>query len=208
MADRLQGFYAIIDPYSDPTRSYESIGMAFVDASCRIIQLRVKDRSLEQARRITESVRAIIPRDRLFILNDYVDLAIEVGADGVHIGQEDMPPAEARKRIGPDRVLGWSTHNLAQVRAAESQPVDYIGFGPIYSTRSKPNPDPETGAALLREAVRLSSKPIVAIGGITLENLQPVLDAGPAMVASIAGVISPGVDLSSRAREWRDRLGE
>ncbi|MBI2891293.1 MAG: thiamine phosphate synthase [Nitrospirae bacterium] len=198
----LRGFYAIVDNYPDPSLSHEAIASAFVAAGCRILQLRLKNRPSEEVTAAARTLRALIPRDRVFIVNDSVQAALAAEADGVHLGQDDLPVEEARRILGPRRLIGLSTHNLDQVRRANDRPVDYIGFGPIFPTRSKPNPDPPTGADTLREAVALSAHPIVALGGITMENLEAVLQAGPAMVASIAGVVGPGLDPATEAARW------
>lgn len=203
--DLLRGFYAIIDPYPDPRLTYHEIARALVDAGCGIIQLRAKGRPRQGVRSLALDMRKLIPPDRLYIVNDDPDIAVECGADGVHVGQDDADPAEARRVVGPDRIVGLSTHTLDQVRAAARMDVDYIGFGPVFPTRSKLHPDPVTGVDTLGLAVTASRVPIVAIGGITLDNLESVMRMRPAMVCSIAGPIGPG-DLIERARVWVDRF--
>ncbi|MBI2059936.1 MAG: thiamine phosphate synthase [Nitrospirae bacterium] len=200
----LRGFYAIIDPYPDPSLSFREIAEAYVRAGCPIIQLRMKGLEEHDARKIAQEIRPLIPRDRLFIINDFVEIARDVGAEGVHVGQDDLPPAEAREILGPKAVIGLSTHNLRQARMALGDPVDYIGFGPVFATRSKPNPDPVTGVEALREAVGTVRLPVVALGGITFQSLDSVLAARPAMVCSIAGAIEGG-KVESNARLWLER---
>jgi thiamine-phosphate pyrophosphorylase len=135
------------------------------------------------------------------IVNDRPDIAAMVGAGGVHVGQDDLAPADARKICGSGRWLGVSTHNLEQVRAAAHAPVDYIALGPIFPTATKKKPDPVVGASLIREARKLTTKPIVAIGGITLERAPEVYAAGANAVAVIRDLLDAR-DPAARAREF------
>ena len=139
------------------------------------------------------------------IINDRVDIAIAVGADGVHLGQDDLPPERARELVGAGRIVGYSTHNLEQALAADSTPVDYIAVGPVFRTRTKANPDPVVGPELIRELKARLTKPLVAIGGITLDTAPAVIAAGADSVAVIADLYATG-DLAARTREFRRRL--
>ena len=130
------------------------------------------------------------------ILNDYPALAVDAGFDGVHVGQLDMAPEEARAVIGADRILGVSTHNPEQLAAAELTSADYLAIGPVFATSSKQNPDPVVGIDGIRSARKLTKKPLVAIGGITLENCEAVIDAGADSVAVISSLFA---DASGRA---------
>lgn len=123
------------------------------------------------------------------IVNDRPDIAALAGAAGVHVGQEDLHPTQARAVVGEDMWIGASTHNLEQVRAAAASSADYIAIGPIFATTSKANPDPVVGLELIREARRLTKKPIVAIGGITLERAASIVEAGADSVAVIRDVL-------------------
>ena len=125
------------------------------------------------------------PRTRI-IINDRLELALSLEADGVHLGQDDASPASARVLLGPEKVIGFSTHTLAQLAKAQSLPVQYLGFGPVFSTASKDNPDPEVGLSLLQQAVSLSGIPLVAIGGINTKNAAQVYATGAASVAVIS----------------------
>jgi len=132
-----------------------------------------------------------------------------VGA-GLHLGQEDLPPLLARKVIGPNAVIGFSTHNAAQLRAAESEPVDYVAAGPVYGTATKENPDPVLGVAGLGELRGLTRRPLVAIGGITRENAWDVLRAGADSLAVIGDLMPEKLtraSLRKRMDEWRMLLG-
>lgn len=136
------------------------------------------------------------------IMNDHPELAVRAEFDGVHVGQTDVSPAEARRMVGPDRMVGVSTHSRAQMEAADKMPVDYIAFGPVFATASKLNPDPVVGLDGVREARSLTSKPLVAIGGITLENARAVLDAGADSVAVISAMFGADKDPAKIARNF------
>lgn len=123
-----------------------------------------------------------------FIINDEVDIALAVDADGVHIGQEDLPPERVRQLIGADKILGLSTHNLEQACAVNNNLVDYIGMGPVYPTRSKQKPDPVLGLSGLADIIRAKSLPGVAIGGINAENVEAVRALHPDGIAVISAI--------------------
>jgi thiamine-phosphate pyrophosphorylase len=132
------------------------------------------------------------------IINDRVDICLAVDADGVHLGQEDLSPAAAHRifgqvKDGKTRVIGFSTHNLAQVIAADALPIDYIAIGPVFATGSKANPDPVVGLHGVKQVRRVTKKPLVAIGGITRQNCSQVKDSGADSVAVISDLLeSPG----------------
>ncbi|MFP5260758.1 MAG: thiamine phosphate synthase [Blastocatellia bacterium] len=135
------------------------------------------------------------------IINDRVDIAAAVGADGVHLGQDDLPPEKARALLGADRIVGFSTHTLEQALAANSAPVDYVAIGPAFRTVTKERPDPVVGLAAISEIRQGVSKPLVAIGGITLELARSVIEAGADSVAVISDLYSAG-DVAARARMY------
>jgi len=121
-----------------------------------------------------------------FIVNDRADLALMLDA-GVHLGQDDLSPGDARNVVGADRVVGFSTHNETQIRAATDEPVDYVALGPIFATGSKANPDPVLGVEELRRLRGLTNRPLVAIGGIRQESFASVWSAGADSIALISG---------------------
>ncbi|RMD58822.1 MAG: thiamine phosphate synthase, partial [Nitrospirae bacterium] len=125
----------------------------------------------------------------IFIVNDYVELAKAVGANGVHLGQDDMPLKEARAILGKSKIIGISTHTFQEALKAEAEGADYIGFGPIYTTKTKDAGDPK-GCMALRELKSLLNIPIVAIGGININNLREVVATGVDAVASISALLS------------------
>lgn len=155
-----------------------------------IVQLRDKQTSSREILRVARELRRILPNEVRLIINDRSDLAVAAGADGVHLGQDDLPPEAARKIIGPSRVLGVSTHNPQQVEFAHQTSADYIAIGPVFATISKDNPDPLIGLEGVRHARSLTDKPLVAIGGITLQNCRSVIEAGADCVAVIGAILS------------------
>jgi thiamine-phosphate pyrophosphorylase len=141
-------------------------------------------------RRMLEDARALRPLKAQLIMNDRADLCLAANFDGVHVGQDDLWPAAVRSIIGDKLILGVSTHNPEQVRAADVTIADYIAVGPVFETGSKLNPDPVIGLEGVRRARSLTSKPIVAIGGITRQNCRSVLEAGADSVAVISDLLA------------------
>ena len=141
----------------------------------------------------------------VFIVNDRADVARAVDADGVHVGQDDLPVESARALVGPGKLIGYSTHVLEQVREADRSTADYIAFGPIFPTASKENPDAVVGLEGLAEARKATRKPLVAIGGITLENARAVIEAGADSVAVIRGLLG-AADITQRAKDFLKEL--
>jgi len=143
----------------------------------------------------------------MFIVNDRADFARLLNA-GLHVGQDDLSPADGRKVLGPEAKVGFSTHNTEQLTAAAGERVDYLAFGPIFSTVSKDKPDRTVGLKQLCEARSATTKPLVAIGGITLDRAREVLDQGADSVAVIAGLLPDKLDQSSlrqRMEAWLQR---
>lgn len=154
-----------------------------------IAQYRHKGRFTRQRFEEAKDVCAILHRaGTLVVINDRADIAMVLRADGVHVGQDDLPPSEVRSLIGETMLLGYSTHNSAQLKHAECQLADYVAIGPVFATGSKLNPDPTVGLAGVAEARELTQKPLVAIGGITLCNAADVLASGADSVATISGL--------------------
>lgn len=167
-----------------------------------IVQLRAKDTPDDELLEVASDFRRLCSRhDALFIVNDSAGLAARVGADGVHVGQDDMSVEEARTIVGPGRIVGLSTHSPEQITAARA---DYIGVGPVYETPTKPGRE-GVGLELVREAVRSSPVPWFAIGGIDSSNVHHVLSAGAERIA-VARAIANATDPQTAARELRDCL--
>ena len=179
-----------------------------MDAGVRLLQYRNKGATsrqlLENARRLSAE---LIPRGATFIVNDRSDVAALAGASGVHVGQEDLSVEEARAVVGRDRLVGVSTHNRAQFEQAAGSSADYIAVGPIFSTSSKASADPVVGTEFVREVRPLTDKPIVAIGGITLERAREVVRAGADSLAVIGDILR-APDPGQRARQFSKILQE
>ncbi len=167
-----------------------------------LIQLREKHKP---AREFYEQAKAAVavaaPWSVQLLINDRVDIALAVGAHGVHLGQDDMPPDAARKLLGPHAVIGYSTHNIEQAIAATKLPIDYLAIGPIFATTTKSDTAPIIGLDGLR-AVRQESGtfPLVAIGGITPENAREVIQAGADSVAVISALLSNSTAITKATR--------
>ena len=180
------GLYLVI---TNPAVGYAKCAEAAVRAGVKIVQLRMKHASREDILREAREMRRVTrSTGTLFIVNDDPSIAAESEADGVHVGQGDMPPAEVRSKFPQLRVVGLSTHNLDQVRASLGQPIDYIGVGPVYATPTKEIPDPTLGPELAGRMIAASRVPAVAIGGIDAETLPAVLAAGARNFAVVRAV--------------------
>lgn len=158
------------------------------DAGVRVLQLRMKDAPAALMLAVLDEVRLHRPPGTLLIVNDRLDVALAGGADGVHLGQDDLPLRAARRCCPQGFLIGVSTHNEAQAAAALAEGADYLGFGPIFATASKRNPDPVVGVERLRAVCASTRVPVVAIGGVTLERVPELVAAGAHAVAIIAAV--------------------
>lgn len=202
-AEVIRGFYAILD------RDDEALARALVEGGgARVLQVRIKPRgapavtATELVRIATMARRVCAAAGAALVVNDRVDVALAVGADGVHLGQTDLPLAEARAIAGERLWIGISTHDLEQVRAALAGGADYLGYGPVFPTETKVNPDPVQGIDKLRAATalaRASGTPVVAIGGITPERAAAVYAAGAAAACAI-GAVNAAADVAAAAR--------
>ena len=176
------------------------------DAGVRLLQYRNKSaparQYLESSRKLAE---LLLPQGVSFFVNDRPDVAFLAGATGVHVGQDDLDVDQVRQVVGHDKLVGVSTHNLEQFERAAASSADYIAVGPVFNTSSKVNPEPVVGLELLRKVRRLTSKPIVAIGGITLDLAASVIEAGADSVAVISGILG-AADPAQRAREYIETL--
>jgi thiamine-phosphate pyrophosphorylase len=175
------------------------------DAGVRWVQYRDKQASDADVVERMRELRSIFPAgEAVLLLNDRVHLCTQVGADGVHIGQEDMLPAEARRILGPHHLLGVSTHNSTQLSSAiATGAADYLAIGPVYATGSKENPDPVVGLEGVKAARELTRLPLVAIGGITAENGRAVIEAGADAIAVISNLLPRGeCDMAQRVRDF------
>jgi thiamine-phosphate pyrophosphorylase len=183
---------------------------AYLAGGARFIQIRSKHAGSREFLDMCEDlVGRARPTDALVIVNDRVDIAKLAGAGGVHLGQDDLDPASARRLLGVDGVIGVSTHSSGQVRAATTAAVDYVAVGPIFSTSTKDTGYRAVGSAFITEAAEIlrnaGSKPIVAIGGITLERAPDLIRAGATSVAVISDLLSTG-NPEARVRDFLRRL--
>ncbi|RJQ21487.1 MAG: thiamine phosphate synthase [Nitrospiraceae bacterium] len=173
--------------------SHIQIARRAIAAGLRVIQLREKHMSKNELYNEALAIRILTGKYKAtFIINDYIDIALAVNADGVHLGQEDMPVEEARKIMGK-KIIGVSTHSLRQAVRAEQAGADYIGFGPMFATSTKDAGRPK-GLGRLKEVRRHIKIPIVAIGGITQENFLPVLETGADAVAVMSAVLKGDIE--------------
>jgi len=196
----IRGFYAVLD------RDDEALARALLASGARVLQVRIKPKQRRadaaeivkvgrMARRLCDELGAAL------VINDRFDIALAVGADGVHLGQRDLPIEVVRPLVGDRLSIGVSTHDLAQVRAACAAGADYLGFGPVFATTTKEDADPVQGLAGLRAAVAAAGgRPVVAIGGITPEHAAAVYAAGAAAICAI-GAVNDAPDVRATARQ-------
>jgi thiamine-phosphate pyrophosphorylase len=182
-----------VDVHAASKAGWEPLDLArsFLDGGARVLQLRVKDLSsgafLELADALVAMARGY---EAVVIVNDRVDVARLSRADGVHVGQDDLPPAAAREQLGLSAVVGFSTHTMAQVEAALREPISYVAVGPVFGTSTKDTGYSAVGLELVSSAARLAgSMPLVAIGGVTLANARSAIDAGASSVAVISDLL-------------------
>lgn len=182
--------YAITDAPHARGRSTEEVAAAMLAAGIRIIQYREKDKAPRTKLTECRALRALTRQaGALFIVNDHPDLALLTEADGVHVGQQDYPPGEVRRLVGPELLIGVSTHAPAEaLRAQQDAAVDYIGVGPLFATRTKRDVCAAVGLEYLDFVVRNIELPFVAIGGIKLHNIRQVVERGARTVAAVTEI--------------------
>ena len=183
------------------------LARAFLDGGAMLIQLRAKQLSSAAFLELADgAVRIARAYHANIIVNDRADIALMSGAAGVHVGQDDLPPSAARRLMGEAAVVGLSTHSVAQVERALREPISYVAVGPVFGTRSKDTGYAAVGLELVGNAARLAGElPIVAIGGITLENARSVIEAGATSVAVISDLLV-GNDPRSRTQAFVQAL--
>lgn len=197
--DAISGFYAVLD------RDDEALARALLASGARVLQVRIKPERPATAGQLVRAGRmarrVCTEHGAALVMNDRIDVALAVGADGVHLGQTDLPLAVARSIAG--RLwIGISTHDLDQVHAARAAGADYIGYGPVFATSTKRNPDAVQGVAALREAVAAAGEmPVVAIGGITAGHVPELYGAGVAAICAI-GAVTGAADVTAAARAF------
>ncbi len=198
----IAGFYGVLD------RDDPGLARALLAGGAKVVQLRLKGAAAADVIRIGGWLKALcLEHGAALVINDRVDLALAVGAHGVHLGQTDLPLAEARALVGDRMWIGISTHDLDQVSAAVRGGADYLGYGPVFATTTKAAPDPVQGLDALAAAVRTADEvPIVAIGGITPDLVASVYATGCAAVCAI-GAVNDAADPASAARACGPAVG-
>jgi thiamine-phosphate pyrophosphorylase len=202
----LAGLYVILDPSVRPDRPLVEVLEAAAAGGVRLFQYRNKTASMKDA--FTEAGtlrRRARDLDVLFLVNDRCDLALAIDADGVHLGQTDLPYANARQLLGPQKCIGVSTHTATQVEEADCLQPDYIGFGPIFTPASKADHDPVVGIEGLRHIRALTSLPVFAIGGIQSTHVRTLLDAGANGIAVLSAVCG-APDIAAAAMKFTGQM--
>ena len=207
MANRLAlpPLYVILDAALLPSDPIQ-LTIRMLDAGARLFQYRNKTSSSRELLEASQSVwYAVRQYGGRFIVNDRADVARLAGASGVHLGQDDLDVPGARMIVGAESIIGFSTHNAQQFQAAAEGDADYLAVGPVFATDSKANPDPVVGVDFIRKVRKLTSKPIVAIGGITLERARQAIDAGADSVAVISDILKAR-NPAERVRQYLEIL--
>jgi thiamine-phosphate pyrophosphorylase len=205
----LTGIYALTDDALSCGRPVVDVVDLLLQSGIRVIQYREKDKSAGRMLADCRRIRAMT-RDAgcVFLVNDHVDIAMLCAADGVHIGQDDLPLPEVRSLLGPDKIIGLSTHSPEQARAAVAAGADYIGVGPLYATKTKKDVCEPVGLAYLDHVVRAYPElPFTAIGGIKRHNLADVVRHGARCVSIVSDIVS-APDIPARVAELRRIMEE
>jgi thiamine-phosphate pyrophosphorylase len=195
--------YVITESSISKGRGNEFIVREAIAGGAEIIQLREKNWGKDKVKEEAVKLLKICKENNvLFIVNDYVDIALEIGADGIHLGQSDIPIEKAREICGDKLIIGLSTHSVEQAIDADQEDVDYITIGPIYKTRAK---DFTAGVEIIKPVVDNVDKPVIAIGGINKENIDEVLKQGVKSIAVISAVVSAD-DARKAAEELVEKI--
>lgn len=203
----IKGLYAIADAGFDPYRSLPKLAAKYLSGGCRLLQLRIKtndarsslwnDEAFEAAKEILKLKKSF---DFTFIVNDYVDVAAELKADGIHVGANDMPVGEIRDHVGDRLIIGYSSHSYEEAVAAEKAGADYVALGAIYPTATKGYGHPVVGIETLKRVTATLKVPVVAIGGINRCNYSEVFEAGASAAAMITALT--GADDVIEGTRW------
>jgi thiamine-phosphate pyrophosphorylase len=196
----MKGYYFITDTGLSRQGNISDVKKALA-AKVRIVQYRAKEVSTRMMLAEAAALKKLC-QDAIFLVNDRVDVALAVGADGVHLGQEDLPFDAARKLLGPDKIIGITVSTLEEALTAARQGADYLGVSPIFFTRTKSDAGLPTGLSLLREIRNAVSLPLAAIGGITLDNAAEIIAAGADMICAISEVVTHA-DVCARVEKFQ-----
>jgi thiamine-phosphate pyrophosphorylase len=197
--------YGILDLGYVPAEKLKAYSEQLAEGRVDILQLRAKNLEKKKIADLAREIQSsLVEKEILFIINDYPDIALEIEADGVHLGQEDMPIEQARKYLGEEFLIGKSTHTLSQALTASQEPVDYIAFGPIFKTPTKPDylPVGIESIAAVKERIK---KPVFFIGGINKENISLVLSAGADRIVMVSALLG-AKDIPEFCRQMRNLL--
>ena len=207
----LPRLYAIVDVscFAMPLRTTAAIvdyARDLASGGATLIQYRNKIGTTREMLDDVRELRRALAGNVILMVNDRADVCIAAELQGVHVGQDDLSPEDARRVVGANRVVGASTHTDDQVRAADSTGADYIAIGPAFATGTKIDTEPVVGLEGIRRARALTAKPLVAIGGITRANARSVLDAGADSIAVISALLAPGESVEQVARDFLELL--
>lgn len=199
--------YLILDNPACGFKNLKKILVKAIEGGVDIIQLRDKKSPAKSLIRSALILKKIARKHHIpFIINDRLDVAIAVDADGIHLGQDDMPVRLARKLLGNDKIIGLSTHSIKEIKAAQKEPIDYLGFGPVFKTATKPALKPK-GIGMLENALKVSKLPIFAIGGIEEKTLSVIISRNiPITRAAACRPICLAHDPKTAARKLKNRL--
>jgi thiamine-phosphate pyrophosphorylase len=197
----VRGYYFITDSKLSLAGNFNDVSMA-VACGVRVVQYRNKNAKTREMYEEAVRLREIC-RDTLFLINDRVDIALAVNADGVHLGQSDMPCGAARKLLGEEKIIGITVHNLAEAVQAESIGADYLGVSPIFQTATKPDAGKPAGISLIEEIRAIVKIPLIAIGGIDHANAMDVIRAGADGLCAISSVVAKE-DVKAEIKKFQD----
>lgn len=195
-------FYLVTDPGLSTHGSLSDVRKA-IEAGCRIVQYREKSMGTKEMVEEATLLKEICGEKAIFIINDRIDIALAVDADGVHIGQDDMPIGIARQLLGDGKIIGLSVHDVREALDAEMAGADYVGLGPIFDTSTKKDAGEGIGIEVIREVKQRLKIPVVAIGGINKDNGSKVVRAGADSLVSISAVLCSD-DVERETREFID----
>ena len=197
----MKGYYFITDSKLSRAGNFNDVSMA---VACGVSVVQYRNKNAKAREMYEEAVRLReICRDTLFLINDRVDIALAVNADGVHLGQSDMPCGAARKLLGEEKIIGITVHNLAEAVQAESIGADYLGVSPIFQTATKPDAGKPAGISLIEDIRANVDIPLIAIGGIDHSNAIDVIRAGADGLCAISSVVAKE-DVSAEIKKFQD----
>ena len=201
-----RGLYCLTAEKYSRGRNNIEVVKQMIASGVKIIQYREKKKSMLEKYRECRQIRKLTAEAEVtFIVNDHVDLALVCNADGVHLGQQDLPPEEVRKLVGPEKIIGLSTHSPEQARTACEQPVDYIGVGPIFATSTKEDVCAPVGLDYLEFVVDRIALPFVAIGGIKEHNIEQVCRRGAGCVALVIEIVG-AADIAGKINSLQQKM--